>query len=63
MIFKDLFTIVVYYKLDINQLDVKMIFFYSLINQFVYIKILKRFEIKAIKNMIYKLLKALYGLK
>lgn len=32
IIFKVLFTIVTYYNLDINQIDVKMAFLYRIIN-------------------------------
>lgn len=63
MAFKILFAIMVYYDLNIDQMDIKTAFFYRLINQLVYVQILKGFETATNKSMVYKLLKALYGLK
>lgn len=46
MAFRIFFTIVAFYNLDIDQIDVKTAFLYGLINQFVYIEISKKTEIK-----------------
>lgn len=61
--FKVSFAIAVYYDLNINQIEVKTGFFYSLINQLVYIQILKDSESFANKIIVCKLLKAIYDLK
>lgn len=61
--FKVLFAITAYYNLDIDQIDIKTCFLYEVIDQLVYIEILKGSEIMANKRMIYKLLKAFYKLK
>lgn len=37
MVFRVLFAIVVHYDLDINQIDVKTVFLYGLIDQLVYV--------------------------
>ncbi len=63
MAFRVLFAIAVYYGFDIDQIDVKIAFFYGLIDQLVYVQIPKSSEISANNNMVCKLLKALYGLK
>lgn len=64
MAFRVLFTIAAYYDLNIDQINVKISFFYSLINQlFMWIQILKGFESITTKKMIYKLFKVQYGLK
>lgn len=63
MAFRVLFAIVAYYDLDIDQLDMKMAFFYRLINSLVYVQIPKDSETTVNKNMVCKLFKALYGLK
>lgn len=63
MVFRILFAIAIFYDLDINQIDVKTAFFYSLINQLIYIELPKVIKIEANKNIVYKLLKALYSLK
>lgn len=63
MVFQVLFAIAVYYVLDIDQMDIKTVFLYGFINQLIYFKIPKVTEIKASKNTIWKLLKALYSLK
>lgn len=63
MAFKILFTIAIYYNLNINQINMKMGFFYRLINQLVYIQILKNYETIANKGIVFKLLKAFYGVK
>lgn len=44
-------------------MDVKIVFLYGLIDQLVYIDILKGSKIEVNRNMIYKLFKALYSLK
>lgn len=63
MAFKVLFSITAFYNLDINQIDVKIAFLYGLIDQLVYVKIPKGTELKSNQNIIFKLLKAFYGLK
>ncbi len=63
MTFRFLFAIAVYYDLDIDQMDVKTAILHGLIDQFIYVKILKRKETEANKDMVCKVLKALYGLK
>lgn len=63
MVFWILFTIAVYYDFDIDQIDMKIAFLYSLIDQLVYMQISNSLEISANKNIICKLLKVLYGLK
>lgn len=61
--FRVLFAITTFYDLDINQIDIKTVFLYSLIDQLIYVKIPKGTETDANKNMICKLLIALYSLK
>lgn len=63
MTFRKLFTIAAFFNLDINQMDVKITFLYDLIDQLIYIEILKRTETEVTKNMVCKLFKALYNLK
>ena len=63
MAFRIFFAITAFFNLNINQMDVKIVFLYNLINQLVYVEIPKGKEIKANCNMVCKLLKALYGLK
>ena len=63
MVFRVTFTIVAYYNLDINQIDVKTTFFYNLIDLLVYMHIYTRSEDASIKKIICKLLNALYDLK
>lgn len=63
MTFRVLFTIVAYYNLDINQIDVKTTFFYNLIDLLVYMHIYIRSEDASKKKIICKLLNALYDLK
>ncbi len=63
MAFWVLFSIAVYYDLNINQMDVKTAFFYSLINQLVYMQISKGLEDSTNRGKICKLLKGLYKLK
>ena len=57
-----MFAIAVYYNLDIDQMDVKTAFLYGLIDQPIYVEIPKESETEANKNMVYRLVKALYGL-
>lgn len=45
MVFYVFIAVVAFYDLDINQIDVKTIFLYGLIDQLVYIEIPKRTEI------------------
>lgn len=63
MAFRVLFAIVVYYDLDIDQIDIKIAFLYGMINQLIYRQILKGSESSANKGMVCKLLKTLYSLK
>lgn len=63
IVFKVLFIIAIFYNLNIDQINIKIVFFHDFINQLIYIKILKKIKIKANKNIIYKLLKALYSLE
>lgn len=58
MAFRVVFAIAAYYDLDIDQTDVKTAFL-----QLIYVKIPKRTETEANKNMVCRQLKALYGLK
>lgn len=61
MAFKVIFTITIYYDLDINQIDIKTAFLYRLVNQLVYIQIQKSSEIIANKEMVCKLLRVFYN--
>lgn len=63
MTFGVLFAIITYYDLDIDPIDMKTAFLYSLFNQLVNIKILKGSETTINKRIVCKLLKVLYGLK
>lgn len=63
MVFYIFFAIAAYYNLNIDQIDIKSTFLYGLINQLIYIEILEEIETKANKNIICRLLKALYSLK
>lgn len=44
-------------------MNIKTTFLYSFINQLIYIKLLKETKIKGIRNMVCKVLEALYNLK
>ena len=63
MVFRVLFAVATCFDLNIEQMDVKIAFLYSFIDQFIYTNIPKGSEIEANRDMIYKSLKALYGLK
>lgn len=63
MAFRVLFVIAIFLDLDIDQIDIKIIFIYSFINQFIYMEIQKRTKSKDDEDIVYKLLKAFYGLK
>ena len=63
MAFHVFFAIVTFYDLDIDQMDIKTAFLYVLIDQLVYVEIPKETETEVNRNMVCKLLKALYGLK
>lgn len=63
MAFRFLFAIAAYFDLDIDQMDVKTAFLYGLIDQLIYVEQSKGTETEATKNMVCKLLKALYVLK
>lgn len=47
MVFKVLFTILAYFNLEIDQIDIKTAFLYILINQLIYIDISKGSELEA----------------
>lgn len=63
MAFRVLFAIIVYYNLDINQMDVKVVILYKMINQLVYVQIPKYLETNVNKKIVCKFLKVIYGLK
>lgn len=63
MAFRVLFAIMAFFDLDINQMDVKTTFLYSLIDQLVYVEISKNIKSISNQNIVYKLLKVLYSLK
>ncbi len=63
MAFRVLFVIAAYCDLDTDEMDVKTAFLYRIINQLVYVQIPKDSEDANHKRMVYKLLKAFYGLK
>lgn len=63
MTFQVLFAIIAFFDLDIKQMDDKIAFLYSFIDQLVYINILKKLEIETNCNIVYKLLKTFYSLK
>lgn len=58
-----LFAIIVFFDLDIKQIDIKTAFLFNLINHLVYVNIPQTSKIGANRNIIYKLLKVLYNLK
>ncbi len=61
--FRVLYAIAAFFDLDIDQMDVKTAFLYGLIDQLVYVEISKGTKSVSNRNMVCKLLKALYGLK
>lgn len=63
MVFRVFFAIAAFFNLNIDQINIKITFLYSFINQLVYIEILKDIETNPICEMVCKLLKALYSLK
>ena len=63
MAFKDLFAIVVFYDLEIDQMDVKTAFLYGFIDQLIYVEVPKGTKSESNRNMVCKLFKSLYGLK
>lgn len=63
MSFRVLFAIAAYYNFNINQINIKIDFFYGLINQLVYMQIPKSSEDSTNKSKFCTLLKALYSLK
>ena len=63
MAFQVLFAIAAFLDLDIEQIDVKTAFLYGLINQLIYVDILKGSKTVSNQDMVCELLKALYGLK
>ncbi len=63
MAFRVLFAIAEYYDLDIDQMDVMTAFLYGLIDWLIYVEIPKGTETEANRDMVCKLLKALYRLK
>lgn len=64
IVFKVLFAILSFFNLDIsNQINIKTVFLYDFIDQLIYIKISRKFEIKENCNIVCKVLKVLYKLK
>lgn len=63
MTFRVLFAIAAYYDLNIHQINIKTVFLLGLIDQLVYVQILKDSEDFTKKIKVYKLLKALYSPK
>lgn len=63
MAFRVLFAIAAYYDLDIDQIDIKTVFSYKLINHLIYMQIPKDLKTNASKEIVYQLLKTLYSLK
>lgn len=63
MAIKVLFAVMVYFDLEIDQMDIKTAFLYGFIDQLVYVDIPKGSESEATWGMICKLLKSFYGLK
>ena len=63
MAFRVLFAIAAFFDLDIDQMDVKTAFLYGLIDQLVYVEIPKGTESEENRNMVCRLLNALYGLQ
>lgn len=63
MAFRVLVAIAAFFDLDIDQMDVKTAFLYGLIDQLVYVEIPKGTESATNRDMVCKLLKALYGLR
>lgn len=61
--FRILLAITVYYNLDINQIAFKLAFLYGMINQLIYMQILKRSKNFINKEIICKLLKTFHGIK
>lgn len=62
MKFCNFFAIIVFYDLNINQIDMKIAFLYRAINQLYFIKMPKNYYNNC-ENMICKLNKVFYGLK
>lgn len=60
MAFQVLFAIAAFKNLDVNQMDVKTAFFYSLIDKIMYVQLPPGYKKPGV---VYKLLKALYSLK
>lgn len=52
MAFRVLFAIVAYYDLDIDQIDIKTVFLYKLINQLIYVQIPKGSKTNANKEIV-----------
>lgn len=63
MVFRVFFITAIYFNLDINYMDMKIVFLYGFIDQFIYVQILKGLKSSTNKRMVYKLLKTLYGFK
>ena len=63
MAFRILYAVTAYFDLDIDQIDIKTVFLYGLINQLVHINILKGSKSEATWGIVCKLSKAFYGLK
>ena len=44
MVFRAFFAIAAFYDLDIEQMDIKTAFLYGIINQLLYVEVLKGYE-------------------
>lgn len=62
MIFYILYIIIIFYKLDIDKMNIKTTFLYKIINQLLFIKMSKDYYNKY-KNIIYRLKKDFYNFK
>ncbi len=63
MVFRAFFTIAAFFNLDIDQIDIKIVFLYDFINQLVYVEMLKETKTIANRDIMCKLLKVFYDLK
>ena len=63
MVFCVLISIAPFHKLDIDQIDIKTVFLYGLINQLIYVEQPKGTETKETRNFVYQIHKVLHGLK
>jgi len=61
MSFKTLFTIIAYFDVESEQIDVVTAFLNSIIDELIYVEQSTRYITN--KNIVYRLLRALYSLK